>query len=302
MIQPVKIFPAHEATDRSQPGPCIPPSTPELRHLSAGDYLFKEADVATCVFRVEAGVVAVFERRIGKPAGLIEMAGQGDYIGLGCLNQRRDNARAVVDCVVRALPRSEFAILAEGDPKLRQKQEDAIERDFESGKILGDDRGRSSPVERLAAFLVSVSRQNEYDGRDPAIVSDSLRCGVVSRLLNLDISTTSDALRELQSMDLVEPYPGSALRLKDIEGLERIADGDCQAVEWSSELTGTEIEAPPGGASRLSSIVRPAARAEPTKPGIWKDELYETTWLASFVFGLSVTSVGLAITLTLYLL
>jgi CRP/FNR family transcriptional regulator len=215
--------------------PLTQPLASEFRVFGVGDYLFKEGEPRTFVYRVKKGGVAVFERRIGRSASIIEMAGQGDYVGVGCLEHYRDNARAVVESTVSFVPRAEFAQLAERDPKLRQKQVDAIRRDFEYGKVLANDRGRSTPVECVAAFLVAVSRQNVHEGRNPTIVSDSLKCGIVNSLLDLDINTLERALLELQGMGLVKQCPAVGLHLNDIEALERIADGDHQGMEAAFE-------------------------------------------------------------------
>ena len=231
MIQCVEVLAGDNTTDTR---PLTRALASEFRVLGAGDYLFMEAEPRTYVCRVEMGGVAVFDRRIGRSAGIIEMAGKGDYVGLGCLEHFRNNARAAVESTVRFMPRTEFALLAERDPKLSQKQDDAIKKDFEYGKVLANDRGRSTPIECVAAFLVVVSRQNVHEGRDPTIISDSLKCGIVTSLLDLDIDTLERALLELQNMGLVEQYPTVGLRLRDIEALERVADGDHQGMGAAS--------------------------------------------------------------------
>jgi CRP/FNR family transcriptional regulator len=283
MVQSGEVLARKRRTGRAA---LAPPSEFVSRILGVGDHLFKEGEPRTSVYRVEKGVVAVFERCITRPANIIEMVGQGDYLGLGCLEQHRDNARAVVDSVVSVLPRSEFALLAEGDPKLIQKQDKAIARDFEYGKMLANDRGRSAPIESVAAFLVAVSRQNAHEGREPTIVSDSLKCGIVTSLLNLDISTLSRALLELQGMGLVEQCPAAGLYLKDIKALERIADGSDRA---SPE---TAFDAPPARAViEQRSLRQLATNLGVVDPSSSRGELSEAAWLVSII-GIGV---GLAV-------
>jgi CRP/FNR family transcriptional regulator, anaerobic regulatory protein len=297
MAQFVEVLAEDDTTDNSLSRPFTPPLAPELRALGVGDYLFKEAESRSCVYRVENGIVVVFERRIGRPANIIVMAGRGDYVGLGCLEQHRDSARAVVDSIVSLVPRSEFALLVERDPKLRQNQDDAINRDFEFGKALANDRGRSAPIESVAAFLVAVSRQNAHEGRDPTVVSDSLKCGIVTNLLDMDISTLSRALLKLQGLGLVEQHPAAGLHLKDIVALERIADGDLQGMAATLDdfPGGAEIGSQPSSASTLSFLRQLAASSGAIYPSSSRGELPEAAWLVSVIGGLSVVGVGLAV-------
>jgi hypothetical protein len=84
--------------------------------------------------------------------------------------------------------------------------------------------GRPKPLERLAALLVAISQNNRYEGRDPSAIPDSLTCGFVAGLLGLSITSLGDFLIELQELRLVEASPSSGLRLKDLAGLERLAE------------------------------------------------------------------------------
>jgi CRP/FNR family transcriptional regulator, anaerobic regulatory protein len=296
MVQSVEVL---SGKHKASSGPLTQLSPSVSRTLGVGDYLFREAESRTSVYKVEKGVVAVFERRVGRPANIIEMAAEGDYLGLGCLEQHRDNARAVVDSIVSILPRSEFALLVAGDPQLRQQQNKAIARDFEYGKVLANDRGRLAPIECVAAFLVAVSRQNAHEGRDPTIVADSLKCGLVTSLLDLDISTLSRTLLKLQHMGLVEQSQAAGLHLKDIKALERIADGgDHQPIE-------TAFDGMPARAvvrQRPSSLRRLAASLGVIiNPSSSRGGLPEAAWLASVIGGLSVVGVGLAVMIAIAL-
>jgi CRP/FNR family transcriptional regulator, anaerobic regulatory protein len=300
VIQSIKAALAEDdARDKFQPPPLTQPSASELRILSVGDYLYQEAEPRAYAYRVEKGVVAVFERRVDRPANIIEMAGRGDYVGLGCLEKHRDNARAVVDSIVRVLPRGDLALLAERDTTLRQRQDDAIERDFAYGRVLAHNRGRSAPLQCVAAFLAAVSRQNAHEGRDPTVVSDTLKCGTVTNLLDIDIRTLERALLKLRGMGLVEQSPSAGLHLKDIEALERIADGDPETVGITAtdDMTGCAME-DPRPTRRNSSWRFPSGSKDSS---YWKGVLREVSWVASLVGGLSLISVGMAILIAISL-
>lgn len=273
------------------------PLISEIRALGVGEILYQEADPRAWVYRVDEGAIAVFERRIGRPANIVEMAGKGDFIGLGCLKHHRDNARAAVKSIVSLVHKAQFDVLAQCSPELRHKQDDAVKRDFEYGRELANDRGRSAPVERVAAFLIAVSRHNSNEGRDPAIISDSLKSGVVIGLLNLDFNALERSLIKLQRMGVIETSTAGSLYLKDIKAIERIADGALQGMEaaFDGMPTGAAIGPRPRGWSTPSSLRPPAARSEAISPNSWIGGLREATWLAFVIGGLSAISLGLAV-------
>ena len=80
-------------------------------------------------------------------------------------------------------------------------------------------------MERAAAFFVVVSRNNGYEGRDPAVITDDLSCGTVAGMLGIDIDTLADVLLDFKRRDLVAVTDSGMLRLRDIEALDRLSDG-----------------------------------------------------------------------------
>jgi CRP/FNR family transcriptional regulator len=83
--------------------------------------------------------------------------------------------------------------------------------------------GNRAPLERVAAFLVAVSRNNRHEGRDPNAIPDSLTCGFVADLLGFPIATLASLLKILEERGLVAPDAQAALLLRDLHGLEKLA-------------------------------------------------------------------------------
>ena len=78
---------------------------------------------------------------------------------------------------------------------------------------------------RVAALLSSISHNNRYEGRDPAVIPDCFSSGFVADLLGLRVDDLADALVELKHRGLVQEQ-GSALRLTDLSALERLVESD----------------------------------------------------------------------------
>ena len=83
---------------------------------------------------------------------------------------------------------------------------------------------RDNPLSRVAALLVSISRNNGYEGRDPKSMPDTLTSGFVADLLGLDIGSLAALLVDLRRRGLIDSDPTPTLRLKDLKGLEALAD------------------------------------------------------------------------------
>ena len=84
-------------------------------------------------------------------------------------------------------------------------------------------QAHAEPLARVAALLISISRNNSYEGRDPSIMPDALTSGFVADLLGIDIDELATLLVDLNRRGLVETC-GSTLKLKDMPALERLAD------------------------------------------------------------------------------
>jgi hypothetical protein len=80
------------------------------------------------------------------------------------------------------------------------------------------------PLARVAALLVSISKNNGYEGRDPKVMPDTLSSGFVADLLGLDVGSLAVMLVDLRKSGLVNRSPTSALQLTDIPALESLAD------------------------------------------------------------------------------
>lgn len=77
-------------------------------------------------------------------------------------------------------------------------------------------------AKQLAALLINISRNNNYEGRDPAAISDNLASGFVADLLGVDIGTLTEALVALKQRGLVQAER-HGLRLTNMQVLERLA-------------------------------------------------------------------------------
>ena len=149
----------HQSNPRSAP----------LRAFSSDEFLFRTGDAKTCLYRVNSGAVWLYRNRAEHP--VVDFAFPGDFVGLG-LGIHACCARAVTKTEVNGSPLEALASAIANNPKAQAKLNDAIEREFESLPCRCRHAGRRAPLERLAAFLMCLSRTNADEGRDPTVIGE----------------------------------------------------------------------------------------------------------------------------------
>jgi CRP/FNR family transcriptional regulator len=195
------------------------------RSLSIGEVLFREGNRKCHLHQILAGVVCVYQPRIGRSDEVIEFVFPGDVLGLGYLEHQIYWARAIVRTQIKCLPLNSLDRIVEYDHRAKQRHVEALNREFTYRRDLFTASNRRNPTGRVAAFLLAVSQFNKDEGRDPNIVTDSFKSGVVAEWLRLDLDDLRRALVELKVKRLIEPCEPLGLRLNDPEGLQVLADG-----------------------------------------------------------------------------
>ena len=205
-------------------GPAVFGQNSEYLSLAAKELLFKGGDRKTHIYRVERGVICLYDPRWKGDKSSVEFVFPGEFFGLGFLDSHTLTACAFVNTSVECLPLELQGAIAAADPMADAKLAEAIEREFEVRRVQLSETNSSQPLERVAALLVNLSCSNRYEGRDPHLITDSWDCGTVADMLGLSVEGLADILIELARLNLVEPDRFGGLRLIDIDGLEEIAD------------------------------------------------------------------------------
>jgi CRP/FNR family transcriptional regulator len=121
------------------------------------------------------------------------------------------------------LPLSAQDHLFADDPRAQARLADAIEREVEFLRDSSVRFSQQNPLGRLAAFLLTLSRENQQEGRDPAMLMQPLDCGVVADFLALSIDRLVSLLVQLEERGMIAPSPPQGLRLTDVEALQGLA-------------------------------------------------------------------------------
>jgi CRP/FNR family transcriptional regulator len=196
-----------------------------VRILSTGENLFHEGDPKTQLHKIATGLIGVYRPRLGRVDEIIEFAFPGDVLGLGYLDHHIHTARALVTTRVQCFRLASLDDLTQHDVRANHRHADAVQREFAYRRDLLTSANRQNAIGRVAAFLLAISDFNADEGHDPAIVSDTMKCGVVAEWLKLDLDDLQRALVELEKRCLIAPSPGRGIRLLDLQRLEVLAGG-----------------------------------------------------------------------------
>lgn len=191
--------------------------------LERGDFLFREGDRKTHLYRLETGILCVTSRRANGPPHVIEMVFPGGLLSLGFLERYIYSAMAVVPCRVAVLPLETLTDLCRDSAEVRDRQALAAEREFAARRRELVPDTDELPVRRLAAFLSAMHHMNRREGRNPNLIPEFLKTGDVASFLDLDVDALARALTELQERGLVSRADGGGLLLLDAGGLEELA-------------------------------------------------------------------------------
>jgi CRP/FNR family transcriptional regulator, anaerobic regulatory protein len=195
-----------------------------LKVFAATEPLFSLGDPKTDLYLIENGAVAVYEPRFEGRQAILEFAFPGDIVGLGFLQTHTCNARASIEMIAHCVPFSAQDRLVGDDPRSQAALANAIEREFEFLRRSSIKFSRENPLGRVAAFLLTLSRQNEEEGRDPRLLTQPLQCGVVADFLALSIDRLGSLLVRLEQRGIIAPCPPHGLRLSDLNALRALVD------------------------------------------------------------------------------
>jgi CRP/FNR family transcriptional regulator len=199
------------------------------RPLAAKEHLFCEGDKATHVYRVEAGHICIYRTMSDGRRQVIDFAYPGDVIGLGAIGEHAVNALASVKTLVRCLPVTTLTDLAQADPRLGMKLYEAISRELLAARELLFTVSQRTASERLASFLLGLSRRNARRSENPGEIVLPMTRSDIADFLGLTIETVSRTFTKFRNDGLIDLEQCILVTILDAAGLEALATGEAEA-------------------------------------------------------------------------
>ena len=187
----------------------------------AGERLFREGDPFTSIAAVRAGAVKTCVVDSNAREQVLGFFFPGEVIGLNAIHTARYPCDAIALDTVSicrfSFPR--MALLATRLPGVQQELFRMLSQDIGKAALLAGDY---SADERMAAFLVSLSRRFAQRGYSPRHLHLPMPRTDIANYLRLAPETVSRVLRRFQDDGLLE-VERREMQLRDLDRLEFLA-------------------------------------------------------------------------------
>jgi CRP/FNR family transcriptional regulator len=200
--------------------------TAPVRTLAAKEHLYCEGDPATHVYRVEVGHMVIYRTMPDGRRQVIDFAFPGDLVGLGALGTHATHALATGASVLRCLPTALLTTLAGLDPRLGMRLYEAVSRELIASRELLFTVSQRTATERLASFLLALSRRNARRGGSPDEIVLPMTRSDIADFLGLTIETVSRTFTRLRTEGVIDLEQCILVTIRDPEALAALAVSD----------------------------------------------------------------------------
>lgn len=197
------------------------------RTIEAREHLFCEGDRADYIYLVEAGHICISRLLPDGRRHVIDFAYPGDVIGLGALDRHAASAQATTRTRVRCIPIAQLHDIAARDASLSRKLYDAMAHELMATREHLFAVSQCTASERVAGFLLALSRRNARRGEDPTEIVLPMTRTDIADFLGLTIETVSRTFSKFRADGLIEVEQCVLVTIRDADALAEAAAGDC---------------------------------------------------------------------------
>ncbi|WP_411816074.1 helix-turn-helix domain-containing protein [Hyphococcus sp. DH-69] len=186
--------------------------------FKAGETLYVEGESAPYCYQVVSGVVKEYNTLEDGRRQVADFYGVGDLFGISELEDQLHTAEAITDCAVRCYSRDPFLKAVASCPKLSQQLLDTLMARLHSSRERMIMLGRMSAIQRVAAFLIRLSREQKATSNIRFIMSRQ----DIADHLGLTIETVCRALTEMKKRGVIIFESARLFSIQDTASLEEI--------------------------------------------------------------------------------
>jgi CRP/FNR family transcriptional regulator len=185
--------------------------------------IFVESEPARYLFSLTGGVAKIYKMM---PDGRRQITGflfPGDFLGLVHSETYAYSAEAVTGIELCRFPRTRLEALLDELPHLDQRLLGMASHELAAAQDQLMLLGRKSARERVASFLLMLSKVNEQQGHPANLVVMPMMRSDVADYLGLTVETVSRVLTQFRSQHLIQLVEGRQVRIVEREILHKIA-------------------------------------------------------------------------------
>jgi CRP/FNR family transcriptional regulator len=196
-----------------------------VRTFEAKEHIFREGDAVSHVYKVEIGHVCIYKMLPDGRRQVIDFAYPGDMIGLGAMGEHANNALATSRTRIRCIPVAVLHRTIRDNAQLGLKLYEAVSRELSAARELLFTVCQRTATERIAAFLLALSRRSERNNEDALEFVLPMTRVDIADFLGLTIETVSRTFTKLRTEGVIDLSQSVLVTIADIERLKDLADG-----------------------------------------------------------------------------
>ena len=193
--------------------------------LGPGEPLFDEGQPARHVFNVTAGAIKIYKLL---PDGRRQMTGflfPGDFLGLANDQDYAYSAEAVTFSTLCRFPRQKLEPLLHRHPKMEHRLLSMASHELAVAQEQMLLLGRKTAREKVASFLLMLSRRAEQRGQSGNPVSVPMSRNDIGDYLGLTTETVSRTFTQLKSSGAITLLNSGKVELVKRSAMNAIAEG-----------------------------------------------------------------------------
>ncbi len=198
-----------------------------IRTFEAKEHIFREGDAVSHVYKVEVGHVCISKMMSDGRRQVIDFAYPGDLIGLGAMGEHGSNAQATTRTRVRCLPLAVLHQVMRDDARLGLKLYEAMSHELLAAREMLFSVSQRTATERVAGFLLALSRRHERNGGDPLEFVLPMTRNDIADFLGLTIETVSRTFTRFRVEGLIDLAQCVLVTIVDPQALAEMAEGRC---------------------------------------------------------------------------
>lgn len=197
-----------------------------LRTFAPKEHVFFEGDKRDHIYEVVEGVVCVYKLTADGRRQVVSFCYPGSLLGFGHENGYLYSAEVLSPAKVQSYPSAALENVAAERPDLAQSLLSFMMAELSAARDQLLTLGCKSAPEKIASFLLDLSRHNEEVGDCPQTLKLPMTRSDIADYLGLTIETVSRNITKLKSSGVIDLHQNTTIVIRDMDGLENIASCD----------------------------------------------------------------------------
>jgi len=200
-------------------------ATTSERALDSHEHLYMCGDQHTHVYQVLEGVVGVYQMLADGRRQIVSFYYPGDLIGAVDQGSTSQHAEALCASRVRCIPVKTIETLISSQPGFGQAMLATVATELAETRDQLLSLGRKSAAEKLATFLLRISRRNARENQNDTQLYLPMTRAEIGDYLGLTIETVSRNMTRLRVAGIIRLEGKSRVQILNLEKLAELANG-----------------------------------------------------------------------------